>query len=143
MSEDEKWYKEGLRFECTGCGKCCTGGPGYVWVNGEEIKAMALFLKISESEFGRKYLRRANGKLSLIERHNHDCVFLKDKKCDVYGARPTQCRTYPFWPEHTRSPETWEHVKRECEGIRDSARLIPVEEIEQVKLIQIKRNNNH
>ena len=33
------WYKDGLRFQCTGCGDCCTGGPGYVWVNQAEIDA--------------------------------------------------------------------------------------------------------
>ena len=29
----------GLRFECTQCGDCCTGAPGYVWVNKAEISA--------------------------------------------------------------------------------------------------------
>ena len=29
----DAWYaEEGLAFECTGCGDCCTGAPGYVWV---------------------------------------------------------------------------------------------------------------
>lgn len=31
---------------------------------------------------------------------NGDCVFLRDgKQCTVYGARPLQCSTYPWWPE--------------------------------------------
>ena len=34
MSED--WYAEGLRFACTGCGDCCTGEPGAIWVNEDE-----------------------------------------------------------------------------------------------------------
>ena len=29
----EPWYRDGLRFECTRCGHCCTGAPGYVWVD--------------------------------------------------------------------------------------------------------------
>ena len=35
------WYRDGLQFECTQCGNCCTGDPGYVWVTPEEIKAIA------------------------------------------------------------------------------------------------------
>ncbi|MFM7740581.1 MAG: YkgJ family cysteine cluster protein, partial [Planctomycetota bacterium] len=32
MSAAEPWYKDGLRFQCSQCGDCCTGGAGYVWV---------------------------------------------------------------------------------------------------------------
>jgi hypothetical protein len=39
--DEHPWYKDGLRFTCTGCGDCCTGAPGYVWVNKEEIEALA------------------------------------------------------------------------------------------------------
>ena len=35
------WYRDGLRFECSQCGDCCTGAPGYVWVNKEEIASLA------------------------------------------------------------------------------------------------------
>ena len=28
-------------FQCTGCGDCCTGAPGFVWVNKEDIAALA------------------------------------------------------------------------------------------------------
>ena len=38
---NEPWYAEGLKFQCTGCGDCCTGAPGYVWVNQAEIDALA------------------------------------------------------------------------------------------------------
>ncbi|WP_296458322.1 hypothetical protein [Rubinisphaera sp.] len=39
------WYKDGLKFECTQCGNCCTGGPGAVWVSEEEIQAIAEYLE--------------------------------------------------------------------------------------------------
>ena len=35
------WYAGGLRFQCTQCGDCCSGSEGYVWVNQQEIDAMA------------------------------------------------------------------------------------------------------
>src|SRR5262249_20146618 len=37
----EPWYHEGLQFRCTRCGKCCTGEPGNVWENDDEIAAIA------------------------------------------------------------------------------------------------------
>ena len=58
------WYKDGLRFACTQCGKCCTGSPGYVWITEEEVVKMAAFLKISVPEFMRTYTREVNGRLS-------------------------------------------------------------------------------
>ncbi len=39
----EPWFEDGLRFRCTRCGNCCTGAPGYVWVNDEELSAIADF----------------------------------------------------------------------------------------------------
>ena len=37
------------------------------------------------------------------------CIFL-DKhtnQCQIYEARPTQCRTYPFWPSIVESVQDW------------------------------------
>src|SRR5437764_467983 len=106
-----KWYAEGLKFKCTGCGKCCTGAPGYVWINETEMQEMADFLQISLKEFMKKYVRRVGLRYSLVEsRKTFDCVFLKEKKCQVYGARPQQCRTYPWWPQILNSQQSWENT---------------------------------
>ena len=32
------WFKEGLKFECQRCGRCCRGEPGVIWVNKKEIE---------------------------------------------------------------------------------------------------------
>ncbi len=100
---------------------------------------MADFLNLSIELFSQKYVRQVGDRFSLLEtRRDYDCVFLKDKKCQVYGARPRQCRTYPFWPHVVKSKEAWENEKRNCEGISDDAPLIPAEYIES--LIQIKKS---
>lgn len=136
------WYKEGLKFECTQCGKCCTGSPGYVWVSKEEMLAMALSLNIDLATFKRLYVKSRDNKYLLVERksQNHTCVFYKDQKCAVYSTRPLQCRTYPFWPENLQSKESWESCAKECEGIREEAPIISVAEIEHV-LNQNSREN--
>lgn len=137
MSETP-WYKEGLSFKCTACGKCCTGAPGYVWVGPEEMEAMAEFLKLSLQEFTRKYIRRVGQRFSLVEsKVTYDCVFLKEGKCSVYGARPTQCRTYPWWPDNLSSPQAWQETAQRCEGITPDAPVVPFEEIKEQVLIQL------
>lgn len=127
------WYKEGLRFGCTECGQCCTGAPGYVWVTLTEIEEMATALALSVPEFMKKYIREVGGRMSLIELpKSYDCVFLNGKRCQVYKARPKQCRTFPFWPENLESKEAWEEAKKRCEGIdHDEAPLISLGRIQK------------
>ncbi len=127
------WFKDGLKFGCTECGECCTGSPGYVWLNDAEIAAMAKELKITEEEFVKKYTRKIAGRLSLLEHQKtYDCVFLKERRCLVYHARPTQCRTFPWWPENLASPEAWQRAAKRCEGINHKdASLVPLKVIEE------------
>src|SRR5215213_8218564 len=61
------WYAEGLKFTCTQCGNCCTGGPGFVWISREEIRRLAEFLKITPQETVEKYCRKVDGRWSLKE----------------------------------------------------------------------------
>jgi len=115
----DPWYQNGLRFECTQCGGCCTGFPGTVRVTDEEIQALARRLGISESEFRKGYTRSVGAaELSLQEKPNLDCVFYdSDAGCQVYEDRPKQCRTWPFWRRVVRSEATWETEAATCPGM--------------------------
>ena len=125
------WYKKGLRFSCTECGQCCTGAPGYVWIQEDEIEKMADFLGIAKSEFIERYTRQVGERLSLLEfPRSFDCIFLRGKKCLLYVSRPKQCRTFPFWPENLESEEAWDKASKRCEGINhEHAPTIPLSEI--------------
>jgi Fe-S-cluster containining protein len=127
----EPWYKDGLRFKCTGCGQCCTGFPGYVWIDEAEIAEMAKFLNISMDTFIEKYTRKVGDAFSLIEDPtNYDCVFLEERKCRVYGARPHQCRAFPWWPDNLKTKKEWKEAAKHCEGIEHpDAPLITLEQI--------------
>jgi len=132
MCQPEKnvWYKEGLSFGCTQCGKCCTGRPGYTWVSLDEIQAIADFLKLPINEFVAQYLRKVDGRWALLEyTPDYDCVFLKEKKCTIYPVRPKQCRTFPWWPQNLESKEAWNEAAKHCEGIRDDAPIVSLDEI--------------
>ena len=112
------WYKNGLSFECQQCGKCCSGEPGYIWVDKQEIAKIANRLNITEDRFIEDYTYQEKGKLSIKERSNGDCILLdKEKKCLIYDIRPTQCKTWPWWEQNLESREQWDNCEGECEGI--------------------------
>ena len=127
------WYHAGLAFECTGCGDCCTGAPGYVWVNKAEIEAMAKLVGEPDiDKFEQLYVRKVGIRKSLKELSNDDCVFFdsKERNCRVYDARPRQCRTWPFWDSNLRSPEHWESACETCPG-SGQGKIYPLVEIEE------------
>ena len=129
-ADDAPWYRDGLEFTCTRCGHCCTGAPGFVWVDAEEIERLAEHEGLSVEEFGRRHLRRVGRRYSLIERPNGDCVFWdRESGCTVYEARPVQCRTWPFWEENLETPEEWDRVRASCPGA-GRGRWFSVEQIE-------------
>jgi Fe-S-cluster containining protein len=113
----ELWYRDGLHFECTRCGACCTGEPGYVWVDIAEIEAMAAQMGLSRDEFSLKYVRRIGARHSLREKPGGDCILWdRDRGCTVYESRPIQCQTWPFWPENIESRSDWDHICSICPG---------------------------
>jgi len=117
-----RWYERGLRFSCTRCGNCCTGTPGYVWVDEAERGAIATRLGLSVREFGRRYTRLVGTRVSLIERPGGDCVFLDaDRRCTIHEIKPRQCITFPFWPRLLADPRNWRQVTRTCPGAGEGA----------------------
>ena len=43
--------------------------------------------------------------------------FSKAHGCSIHPAKPTQCRTFPFWPELVESKSEWNRTGRYCPGI--------------------------
>jgi uncharacterized protein len=126
---EEPWYQAGLQFRCTQCGDCCTGAPGFVWVNDEEIQAIADFLHEPLDQVIAVHTHVAFQKRSLREKAGGDCVFYdKIVGCTIYAARPGQCRTWPFWDSNIKTPNTWQRTCEICPGAGEGE-LIPVEEI--------------
>jgi len=124
--QDEEWYADGLSFSCQQCGNCCSGPPGYVWFDEHEAEAMAAQLEIPVEVFLKTYAKRKFGRWTLDEVRvggRYDCVFLRRDEqgkalCSVYQTRPTQCRTWPFWPSNLGSPRDWQESSRTCHGMK-------------------------
>jgi len=132
------WYRDGLAFSCTRCGKCCTGAPGFVWVNDEEIAAIAEFRGEPVEEVRGLYTRMARRGPTLRDNADGDCVFYdKNEGCLIYPVRPRQCRTWPFWHSNVVTPEAWRHTCEICPG-SGQGDLISAEEIlARVKVIKL------
>ena len=125
------WYASGLRFQCLRCGRCCTGAPGYVWLDKKEVLQAARFLKMRAPEFLGRFCRTILWRVSLQERPNGDCVFFTPAGCSIYPARPAQCKSFPFWSDSLRSPQNWEALKARCPGV-GQGRLYNTGEIEAI-----------
>ncbi len=134
----EPWYKDGLRFTCTRCGHCCTGEPGFVWVEEEDLRAIAEFRGESIEDVRSLATRWTDRGRTLREKANGDCVFYDRKAgCTIYPVRPPQCRTWPFWESNVYSPEAWEETCRVCPG-SGQGELISAEEItRRLKVIRL------
>jgi len=131
----------GLRFECTQCGKCCTGPTGFVLFTDTEASAMAKDLGMTTAAFMKSHTRKTIVGQSLKEtvtKHGYDCVFLdRDENgkalCTVYKTRPEQCRTWPFWRSNLESLQAWEDEAEDCPGMNTGP-------IHTTKHIRLTRN---
>jgi len=105
---------------CSTCqGRCCTGESGYIYVTKSEIENIAVLLGLDVKEFVFKYLFKKMYKYSIKEikyNNSFECVFYERESngCKIYEARPTQCRTFPFWDYYKTRVE---ELKLECPGI--------------------------
>ncbi len=102
---------------CSGCDLCCRKYKIYLFP--QEAKAIAEKLKVSGKKFAEKHLdyylelfdfkntknnfftATVNKKNYLLfvtlslKQKNNSCIFLKNKECTIYSARPLICRLFP------------------------------------------------
>ena len=119
-----------MKFECqSSCGgKCCTaqwdkGERPFVFLTKEDKARLSKALNfrfmhfIERKEFISTRFKSTRSlqyvlKLNAAGR----CPFLDNGKCGIYENRPTQCRTFPFWPEY-RDKAQFDKLKEICPGV--------------------------
>jgi uncharacterized protein len=117
---------EALRFECQpGCTECCRQ-EGFVYLSDGDIARAAEFVGMSAADFERKFVYRTRNRARLRVPRDANCHFLLEGGCSIHPAKPTQCRTFPFWPELVDSRREWRRTARYCPGI-DKGPLIHIE----------------
>jgi uncharacterized protein len=129
-----RFYRDGLRFSCTRCNRCCRFDSGYVWLSRADIRGLGELLGLDARQVLDEYCRVVDiggfRQVSLREQANKDCVFWRDGSCSVYGARPLQCRSFPFWAHQLVDRSAWDRVELECPGANTGA-LHSAEEIDE------------
>lgn len=144
MKIDEKLIQQGLQFQCQGSGKCCTshGEYGFVFLTLEDRQRFAKHLNITTRNFTKNYCENTGGVWHLREvKGEPDCMFLKNKGCTVYEARPVQCRTWPFWPEVLNAKSWKKDVVTFCPGI-GKGKVFSVDEIKTIAQQQKKSEDD-
>lgn len=142
--------EEGLRFECRQSGKCCAayGSEGYVILTESDLVRMEkhldlpreAFATVGEFEDTRGNQEKVITKNWYLTGSKKQCKYLRGHQCGVYEARPTQCRTFPFWAENFGA-KTWKkQITNLCKGI-GKGRLYTKAEIEEIMGIQGKANS--
>jgi len=109
---------------CASCGgRCCIGESGNIFVTSAEIEKIIKILKTDIVSFYKEFLIKKGYKFSLKEKKfddSYDCIFFQRENggCQIYEARPLQCRTFPFWDYYK---DRIEELKLECPGIIDGS----------------------
>ena len=108
-----------MRFACqTGCTKCCTR-RGSVYLTESDLRRAAEYLGMTAEAFEAQYVVRFRRVLRLRKppRGENNCRFLTSEGCSIHPVKPTQCRTYPFWPSLISSKAIWTIEGTFCPGI--------------------------
>jgi uncharacterized protein len=106
-----------IHYRCQRCTNCCRW-PGFVRVGEDEIAAIAGFLGVDEYAFIQRFtrLRPHRDGLALIEKVNHECVFLEGRDCAIQPVKPRQCAGFP----NTWNFPGWREVCEAVPKLRDS-----------------------
>lgn len=118
----------GFSFDPESCalceGFCCCGESGYIWLSKTEIEAIAAFKNMDTPEFLSDFCIKEGYKYSLKEKDagvlGVACIFFdtERKKCQIYEARPKQCRDFPFWESFKQQIKK---VLKECPYVTPSS----------------------
>lgn len=94
-----------IGFKCTKCAQCCMNefGDNTVIVSPSQIRKICDRYGLSRDDFvipTPSEDRDEDGNIHTFEwvlKKNDNCIFLKEKLCEIYECRPFICRTYPFY----------------------------------------------
>jgi Fe-S-cluster containining protein len=136
--------KNGFKFSCQKCGKCCTGkGEGQIFIYKPDVERLFKHFKCnSESEktvFAREHFDTTSQKFVLKEKDSkhrkyyhfdtlvikvigdaENCSFLENGNvCKIYDARPFQCVAYPLWRILVTNQRNWNENAQKCKGINN------------------------
>jgi Fe-S-cluster containining protein len=90
---------------------------GFVYLTESDLKRAAKFVGMTPRAFETKYVYRTHHQMRFRKPRDQQCPFLLEHGCSIHPAKPTQCSTFPFWPELLEKPAEWRRTARYCPGI--------------------------
>ena len=130
MSATITAFKDGVRFRCTQCGKCCTSLGRELPLLIDDVQRLAGHLRMTSQAFVRRYcvyvidvvregeLTVRIPSLQLRLPRSGRCVFLTDSNlCSVHEAKPFVCGHSPFMRYVAHDQERWNAAVSMCPGI--------------------------
>jgi hypothetical protein len=106
-----------VRFTCQrGCTNCCNQ-EGMVYLTENDLVRAATFVGMTPAAFEKKYVVRTRDELRFRKPRKKQCPFLLESGCSIHPAKPTQCKTFPFWPELLERKVEWDEAATYCPGI--------------------------
>ena len=88
-----------------------------MYLSEADVERAATYLGMTPARFERKYVYRTTNRLRLRVPPRAHCHFLHEGGCAIHPAKPTQCRTFPFWPELVDHPKVWAKTAKYCPGV--------------------------
>ena len=101
-----------------------------MYLTEQDLVQAAKFLGLTPEVFESRYIYRTRHLLRLRKPPRSQCHFLQAGGCGIHPAKPTQCRTFPFWPDLIGNEDEWRETKRYCPGIGKGA-FVPLAEVER------------
>lgn len=138
------------------CGECCRRYS--IPVNSEDIRRISDFTGLTSSKFlelivpdesvastyhgvPRMNLAGVRDNILVLKEENDACMFLKDKRCAIYQARPLRCRPFPLSYETERGQVVFsvnEDVANFCKGLGREGNGVDLKELGKIALAMEK-----
>ena len=88
------------------------------WLRRGHVRRLAArFVKMSAQAFEEQYVYRTTHQMRFRKPPDKQCPFLENHGCSIHPAKPTQCRTFPFWPDLVEHRAAWNRTAQYCPGI--------------------------
>ncbi len=107
---------------CEDCGgKCCIGKSGSIRIFRGDIAKISSYLEVDTDTLMKLYVFKSGYRYLIKEVRrgdSYECIFFDtvSKGCKIYGARPLQCSSFPFWDYYR---DRVDELKQECVGVID------------------------
>ena len=99
-------------FQCRQCGSCCRQA-GFVYLRAGDAERLAKSLGMDVYAFTEAHcLLLDRQHLALKKNPDEICLFLTRAGCEVYDARPAQCRDFPLSWKTEKSLDYCKGMKR-------------------------------